>query len=157
MPRFQFLNWRPDLEDTEFEGLTVADNVVHDVEGWKEVQFVTDGAVSTLVSSSIYFASGQTIGAMQVRQLGNLFDTSINNKVAAYTRDGSTPNFVVDFFNTTTPASTGISNAITSAHAVTAFQSAELNKVIVVCAQATGTAASGTSVSLNITGYTDIT
>jgi hypothetical protein len=157
LPRFEFLNWRPDLEDTEYEGLTVADNVVHDVEGWKEVKFVTDGAVSTITSAgNILFTTGQTIGAMQIRQLGNIFDTSDSNKVAAYLRDAVGPQFVVDFFNTTTPQSTS-GSLMTSGYAITGFQVAELNKTIVVCAQATGTAASGTAVALNITGHTSIT
>lgn len=156
--RVDWLNWRPDLEDTEFDGLTVADNVIHQPEGYKEVRFTTAGAVSTIVSAgNVLWASGTTIGAIQVRQLGSLLDSSDSNKVAAYIRDDVSPQFAVDFFNTTTPTSTtGAAGNMTSGYAITAFQTAELNDVIFVCANASGSAAGGTGIALNITGYTQI-
>lgn len=156
--RVDWLNWRPDLEDTEFDGLTVADNVVHDAKGYKQVRFVTDSAVSTISSAgNILFASGTTISAMQVRQLSNTLDDSDSNKVAVYLRDAVSPQMAVDFFNTTTPVSTvGTAGVMTSGYAITAFQTAELNNVIFVCAQATGTAAGGTGIALNITGHTNV-
>lgn len=154
--RVDWLNWRPDLEETEFDGLTVADNVIHQPEGYKGVTFVTNGAVSTIASAgNIYWVSGTTIGAIQVLQLGTLLDDSDSNKVAAYLREGVSPQFIVDFFNTTTPQSTtGAAGVMTSGYAITAFQTAELNDVIFVCAQATGSAAGGTGIALNITGHT---
>ena len=154
--RFNFLNWRPDLEETEFEGLTIANGVYHDIEGWKPVTVATIGAISTITSTNNLFAPGVTISAMQIRQVGNLNDGSEDNKVAAYIRDAVSPQFAVDFFNTTTPASTTGANLMTTAYAVTAFQKTELNGTVFVCAQAEGEAASGTAVSLNITGYASI-
>ncbi len=45
--RFNFLNWAPDLEDTEHDGLTVADNVIHEPEGYKPTYLMSAGAFST--------------------------------------------------------------------------------------------------------------
>lgn len=45
--RFSFADWAPDLDDFGNEFLTVADNVIHDTEGYKEVNIVTAGALGT--------------------------------------------------------------------------------------------------------------
>lgn len=45
--RVDWLNWRPDLEDTEYEGLTVADNVIHEPEGYKAVHLASAGTFTT--------------------------------------------------------------------------------------------------------------
>lgn len=48
--RLQFLNWRPDLEDVGNAGLSVADNVYHQPEGYKELNAYTDAATGTVTS-----------------------------------------------------------------------------------------------------------
>lgn len=45
--RFDFLNFAPDIEDTENKGLTIADNCVHDTEGYKPIHLGSAGAFST--------------------------------------------------------------------------------------------------------------
>ena len=45
--RFDFLNLAPDMEDTENQGLTVAQNVVHDTEGYKPVHLGSAGSFAT--------------------------------------------------------------------------------------------------------------
>lgn len=46
--RINFLNWRPDLEAFGNDGLTVANNVIHDEEGYKQVTLGTSTSQSTL-------------------------------------------------------------------------------------------------------------
>jgi hypothetical protein len=147
--RYQFLNWRPDLEDTQHDGLSVADNVFHDVEGYKQVSFVTDAAVSTMVSSS----NEATLRAFQVRQIGNLMDVSNNNKVISYIREeGSGSDLVVDFLNTTTAASTTMGTY--TGPSLRAFQTAELNGYVFVCAVADASLTGGGTTTVSISGYT---
>jgi hypothetical protein len=45
--KYDFLNWRPDLEDERHDGLTTADNFLHDIEGYKQLLKQTAGAFST--------------------------------------------------------------------------------------------------------------
>jgi len=49
--RFDFLNLAPDKEDTENTGLTIADNVVHDTEGYKPIHLGT--AVSVVQTGNL--------------------------------------------------------------------------------------------------------
>lgn len=57
--RVTFANWRPDLEENEHDGLKVADNVIHEPEGYKPVHlqtsggFVTTGGLNTVISDSL--------------------------------------------------------------------------------------------------------
>jgi hypothetical protein len=39
--RYNFLNWQPDQEDYANDGLSVADNVIHNPDGYQEVRFST--------------------------------------------------------------------------------------------------------------------
>ena len=45
--RINFLNYNPDIEDTENKGLTVAQNVIHESEGYKEVHLATSTSFAT--------------------------------------------------------------------------------------------------------------
>ncbi|MHC4361852.1 MAG: hypothetical protein ACYSTZ_03410 [Planctomycetota bacterium] len=54
MIRFNFIDWRPDADDFGNKGLTVADNVVHDSEGYKQSK--TGG--NTLLSDSLGYYKG---------------------------------------------------------------------------------------------------
>lgn len=47
-----FLNWRPDADETFNEGLTIADNVIHETEGWKPAHLASAGSFSTSVAAS---------------------------------------------------------------------------------------------------------
>lgn len=158
--RINFLNWRPDAEDIGNDGLITADNVIHDTEGYKQIGLVTNGAVSTLTSSdTLYWLTGSTVLALQCRQTGTLKDTSGNNKVIAYFRDGVTPEFIVDHLKHTAASSFnlgGTGGAIVSSQVLSAFQVTELNNTLFVCAEGAGNASSGTAVSVNFTGYVDI-
>lgn len=67
MSRFKFLNWRPDLEDTEHDGLTVAQNVIHDVKGWEPAHLGTAGSFATTGSLA---ASVATVTSLISKAVG---------------------------------------------------------------------------------------
>ena len=71
MPRFQFLNWRPDLEDTEYEGLTVADNVIHEPEGYQPVHLGSAGSFATTGGLS---GTGSSIVSVSAKRVGSTDD-----------------------------------------------------------------------------------
>jgi hypothetical protein len=78
--KFDFLNWRPDVEVFNNEGLVTADNVLHQPRGYQEVRFQTAGAYATTsgnltVLSSVVFTS-------EARHT--------ENRSGAYTRGGAT-------------------------------------------------------------------
>lgn len=47
MSRLDFLNWNPDADDNNNEGLTIATNCVHEPEGYKAVHLISALAFST--------------------------------------------------------------------------------------------------------------
>jgi len=51
--KFNFINWRPDFEEFNNDGLVTADNVLHDTEGYKEVRAATNNSVYGSVSRSV--------------------------------------------------------------------------------------------------------
>lgn len=75
MPRFDYLNWRPDLEDYSFDGLTVADNVVHDAEGYKPIGLASAGSFATTGS----LATVTSIVTKAVGSQGDTFSAWLNN------------------------------------------------------------------------------
>ncbi len=44
--RLNFLNWRPDQDEFNTDGLQVADNVIHETEGYKPLHLQSGGAFS---------------------------------------------------------------------------------------------------------------
>ena len=50
--KLNFLNWRPDQDEYGNDGLTTADNVVHDTEGYKQVHLKSAGAFNTIIPAS---------------------------------------------------------------------------------------------------------
>jgi len=71
--RVNFLNWRPDTDDFGNEGLTVADNVVHDVEGYRPVHLATAGAFATTGGLAASNATVLSLVAKPVGASGDLF------------------------------------------------------------------------------------
>ena len=67
--RVNFLNWRPDADEFGNNGLTAADNVVHDTEGWKPIFMKTAGALSTTAP-----LAAATISALMVKSIGSVGD-----------------------------------------------------------------------------------
>ena len=65
--RINFLNWRPDLEDTEHEGLTVAENLIHEPEGYKPCHLGSAGSFSTTGGLA---ASSATVNSLVAKRIG---------------------------------------------------------------------------------------
>ena len=65
--RINFINWHPDLEDTENKGLTVAENVVHEPEGYKPIHLASAGAFSTTGGLG---ASNATVTSLIAKPVG---------------------------------------------------------------------------------------
>lgn len=65
--RVNFLNFNPDLEDENNQGLTVADNVVHEPEGYKPIHLATAGSFATTGGLA---ASNATVLSLVARPVG---------------------------------------------------------------------------------------
>jgi len=70
--RLDFLNWNPDTEDTENKGLTIATNVVHDTEGYKQIRLRSAGSFSTTGGLG---ASNATVISLIAKEVGSSSDT----------------------------------------------------------------------------------
>ena len=51
--KVNFLNWRPDQDEYQLEGLTKAQNVVHDTEGYKPVYLQTTSSFNTAIPANV--------------------------------------------------------------------------------------------------------
>lgn len=65
--RFNFQDLAPDLEDTKNPGLTIAQNVVHETEGYKAVHLGSAGSFST---TGALGASNATVTALIAKPVG---------------------------------------------------------------------------------------
>lgn len=73
MQRVTFLNWRPDAEDVGNDGLTTADNVVHETEGYKPIHLASSGAFATTGGLAASNATVLSLVAKPVGAQGDLF------------------------------------------------------------------------------------
>ena len=71
--RLNFLNFNPDTEDTENQGLTVAQNVIHETEGYKPVHLGTAGSFATTGGLGASVATVTSIVAKSVGSGSDLF------------------------------------------------------------------------------------
>ena len=69
--RTEFLNWRPDAEDFGNDGLTKAQNVVHDTEGWRPIHVKTSTSFATTNGLA---ASAATILSLVAKPIGTQGD-----------------------------------------------------------------------------------
>ena len=75
--RSDFLKWQPDQDDFNNPGLTIADNVLHDTEGYKQLLQQTDAAFTT----TTVLGGSATVQAVNIRPAGvgaNRFICAIN-------------------------------------------------------------------------------
>lgn len=72
--KIAFLNWRPDLEDENHDGLTVADNVVHEPEGYKPIHLASAGTFSTTGGLA---ASSATVLSAVAKPVGSADDLMV--------------------------------------------------------------------------------
>lgn len=147
--RINFLNYNPDLEDTENQGLTIAQNVIHEVEGYKPVHLGTSTAFATTGGLA---ASTYTVTSCVAKPVGagsDLFVGWIANNTLHVGLNGVTA----------TTAVTGypLSFATTGANqAISAFDVTEYAGKIFFIAEATqGTSSPSTLVSISHVGYMD--
>ncbi len=122
--RIDFLNWRPDQEDLGNDGLTVANNVVHDSEGYKPIYLASTGAFSTTgalasVSSIVTKPAGAQMTPFSAWLSADTIGVGFNGVSAV--QAGAT---------TTAFATTGATQVIT------AFDVAELNGQMVFVVEA---------------------
>lgn len=147
--RLNFIDWRPDLEDEAHDGLTVADNVIHEPEGYKPIRLETALAFTTNTALG-------TVLSVQVRPSG-----VSNDRVAAWVRqiDASTAALSVGtydagaFSGSATSTLTGVTSTGGSLVCrVISFQTAELADYLVLTAVAEGATSPTTTALAYITG-----
>jgi len=160
--KLDFLNWRPDLEDYDNQGLIEAQNVFHQPEGWKEYKTPTVGAFVTNTALG-------TCPSVVIKSVG-----TNNQRIAAFLHNpvvagaGATIDFSIGIFSQgyttiglyTTYTSSTISSLLTGNN-VMAFDVCELDGLIFFSAQAelpTATIlnAAAPVITLNSTGYATI-
>ena len=153
--RFQFLNWRPDAEAFGNDGLTVAQNVIHDTEGWKPVYLASSGAFSTTGGLA---ATSADILSLVARPVGTQGDY-----LAAWIADATTPTLHVGLNGVTeTSTTTGYPLAFTTAFVdvtttpcvIYAFDVTEYAGYICFTVEGRmGTSTPSTTEALRFTGY----
>lgn len=151
--RVDFLNWRPDQEEFGNQGLTIAENIVHDTEGWKPVflesanGFATTGGLGASTDDTVLSIVAKPVGSQ-----GDLF--------CAWLSDSTTPTLHVGINGVTaTTAATGyplaFATAVTNAE-IYAFDVCEFAGKIVWTVEAqASTSTPATAVSLAFAGYMD--
>lgn len=152
--RLDFLDWRPDLETYDNQGLQQADNVLHDVDGYKPVRSLTTGSMATAIAGG-----GGTVKSVQVRPQGSLREatsTSLVYGIAEVEGSGTLRAAAGPVVNNALEMGTKGAVATATSGVVTGFQMCELNEDLFVTLQVAGEAQSGTAISLNQTGYADI-
>lgn len=149
MLRVDFLNWRPDAEDVGNDGLTTADNVIHEPEGYKPVHLASSGAFTTVLAASD--ATVLSIVAKPVGAQGDLF--------CAWIADATAPTLCVGI-NGVTASTAATGHPLTFATASTgqeifAFDVCEYGGKIAWTVEAQAADASGTALSIAYAGYMD--
>lgn len=147
--RTNFLNWRPDAEDVGNDGLTEANNLLHDTEGYKPLHLGTSTAFSTVLAASA--STVLSIVAKPVGAQGDLF--------CAWLSGGSTPALNVGV-NGVTATSSATGYPPSFAVAVTdpqiwAFDVTEYAGKICFTVEAQGADASASAVSVAFAGLMD--
>ena len=148
--RINFLNWRPDSEDFANDGLTTADNLIHETEGYKPVHLATAGAFATTGGLAASNATVLSLVAKPVGSNGDLF--------CAWLADATLVTLHVGVNGTTaTTAATGyplqFATAVSSPE-IYAFDVCEYGGKIVFTVEAQAeTSTPATTVSLAFAGY----
>ena len=149
--RIDFLNWRPDAEDFGNQGLTVADNVVHEPEGYKPIYLKSAGAFATIgdLRSITSVVTKPIGGGGEVGSAGDLLSAFLNNsnQQLGIALNGST------LGTSSTGFPVAFSTAGTSA-AITFFDVCELDGRVFFVAEAEMQKASPSTVtSIAVSGY----
>lgn len=147
--RFNFLNFNPDTEDTQNQGLTVAQNVVHDTEGYKAVHLGSAGSFVTTGGLGASVATVTSVIAKPVGSGSDLFCAWIANDTLHLGLNGVTSASVTTGFPVSF-ATTG------SSQEIVAFDVTEFAGKIFFVAQAQQTQTTPSAVATVLsTGFMD--
>jgi len=146
--KFDFLNWRPDAEDLRNPGLTTADNVIHDAEGYKKVSLPTSGAFATNQPVSNDFTACLDVIYKPIGNSGELVAAWISNSTTttAALRIGAVSH--VGHFTTVSMATLASINAAS----LDFFAVAQLDQQFVMSAKCTASKLSGGSTAYSAAG-----
>ena len=163
--RLNFLNWRPDLEDYGHDGLTTADNVIHQPQGYVQLVKKSDASATSLGSVS------SSIVSTQIRRIGPLAElagqVTVNTMMLARMENATLASLTLSHaiedtnegITSTLVQSGGTATAIVTAPALVSFAVCELGDFVFAAAHAVGfgTTPAVTAVSANITGTMTLT
>ena len=124
--KVDFLNWRPDLDVYELDGLKVADNVLHGEDGYKPLALATAGA----------FTEDHSGSSFKVLPWGN-FTPHRNNLAYAGVIENTTTtsSFQIGINNTQAFTSLTLGTlASLGAHRIKCFSLAEFDQAVVISA-----------------------
>lgn len=105
--RVKFLNWNPDSEDEDNQGLTVADNVLHESEGYKPLHMASAGTFQTtggLASSNatVLSAIAKPVGSADDLLVAWLANGQLHVGLNGVTAASDTTGYPLSFATTTT-------------------------------------------------------
>lgn len=153
--RVNFLNWRPDIEATEHDGLSQATNVYHSPSGYKSTKLNTSGAGSTLTG-----LDGITIlstRALQVKAMGPGRTVGADNFASAYIREATGGSFNLSITeNAGGDSLSSTLNATGTSMALSAFDTCALGNQVFICAQMDVAQTGGTLDIRGLSGTLDI-
>ena len=149
--RRALLDWQPDLDDYGDNGLTQADNVIHDADGWHPIHLASSGSFATTGGLA---ASSATILSIVTKPVG-----AVGNTFSAWIADQTAPTLQVGIDGVTaTTSATGYPLTFTTTSVnqeIYAFDVCEVGGKIVWTVEAQAEDASGTALSIAFAGYMD--
>lgn len=146
--RINYLNWNPDSEDEANKGLTIADNVLHDTEGYKPLHLASTGSFATTGSLAASIGTVTSLVAKPVGPGTDLFcawisGTSINVGLNGVTSTTATTGYPLAF-------------ATLGAARITAFDVCEsYGKIYFVLEASQNQSSPSTTISFGMQGYMD--
>jgi hypothetical protein len=153
--RLNFLNWRPDSEDTDNDGLTVADNMIHESEGYKPVHLGSAGSFATTGGLAASNATVLALIAKPVGSQGDVITAWVSSKatptlhigINGVTESGATTGYPLSF-------STAYTDSTTSPLAIYAFDACEYaGKIFFTVDARMGESSPSTTQTLRFSAY----
>jgi hypothetical protein len=149
--RIDFINWQPDNDEFGTKGLSQADNVIHEPEGYKPVHLASAGSFSTTGGLA---ASAGTILSIVTKPVGSQNDT-----FSAWVAQATTPTLHVGINGVTASAATTgypLSFTTTGAPYIYAFDVCEAHgKIFFVVEARQSEASPSTTTAIRHIGYMD--
>lgn len=169
--KINFLNWRPDVDEYQNDGLTVADNVYHDVGGYKQVLVPTTTSFATVsagygvgVVDVIWRQAGAEMGLGAISGVPTRYnkvfaELTYNTALSgAYLAVDGPDNLGLGSVAATLVRAGGTTASVAQGTAfLEGVQTCELNDFLFTTCHAEAEEASGTACSANVTAYMTIT